>query len=87
MPSLTISADQPIREASVWVADSLDRDFRDDHWAAQPAKVEAEKTVRANLKAPDSGYRAFFGEILLTAPDGHSFKLSTEARVSPDGVE
>jgi hypothetical protein len=38
------------------------------------------------VASPDSGYRAFLAEVTLTATTGHVYKLSTEARVTPDTV-
>jgi hypothetical protein len=38
----------------------------------------------AAVPKPTTGYRAYMGEVVLTAPTGHDYKLSTEARVIPD---
>jgi hypothetical protein len=40
----------------------------------------------ADVKAPQVGYLAYLMEVEVTSPTGHPFKLSTEARVTPDNI-
>jgi hypothetical protein len=39
------------------------------------------------VSAPEKGYRAYLAEVTLKSPSGHEYKLSTEARVTPDNVK
>jgi hypothetical protein len=39
-----------------------------------------------DVPKPAAGFTAFLAEIELTAPTGHSYKLSTQVQVIPDGV-
>lgn len=69
----------------LWTAESKDRDFRDDKWSDRPVAVNAgEKAFSAEVPTPASGYRAYMIEVVLTGSDGADYRLSTEARVTPD---
>jgi PhoPQ-activated pathogenicity-related protein len=84
---LALEVDQPAKAALLWTADSPDRDFRNDHWTSRPLTVQSGSSrASAELEKPESGYRAYLGEITLTSPTGQEYKLSTEARVTPDGI-
>jgi PhoPQ-activated pathogenicity-related protein len=87
-PSVDVTVSQPIKEAHLWTADSTDRDLRDDKWTSEniPAKGGSQ-TFSASVSTPESGYRAYLAEVLLTTPSGHDYKLSTEARVAPDNIK
>ncbi|MCI0744623.1 MAG: PhoPQ-activated pathogenicity-related family protein, partial [Verrucomicrobia subdivision 3 bacterium] len=83
--TLSMKVDQKAREMRVWTADSQDRDFRPDKWTARELGIQAGSSkAEAKIDAPANGYRAFVGEVVLTSPTGHDYKLSTEARVTPD---
>ena len=43
-------------------------------------------SASAEVEKPETGYRAYLGEVTLTSPTGQEYKLSTEARVTPDGI-
>jgi PhoPQ-activated pathogenicity-related protein len=68
----------------LWTANSSDRDFRDDQWSSVALASNVTQVI-ANVAAPKEGFRAYLIEAELTASTGHNFKLSTEARVIPDG--
>lgn len=85
---LALKVDRPAKAAALWTADSADRDFRKDQWTSRELKVEkGSSRATAEIEKPASGYRAFLGEVTLTAPTGHDYKLSTEARVTPDSIK
>src|SRR4030095_7175011 len=76
---IDVSVSQPIKEAHLWTADSSDRDLRDDKWTSKDLKPrEGNRAVTATLSTPDSGYRAYLAEVVLTSPSGHDYKISTE---------
>jgi PhoPQ-activated pathogenicity-related protein len=85
---VTVKVNQPARSIRLWTASSADRDFRESQWTSKDLPVKkgsAEAT--ALVPTPPSGYRAYMAEIVLTSPAGHPYKLSTEARVTPDKIK
>lgn len=85
---LALTVDRPAKGAKLWTADSEDRDFRKDQWTSRDLRVESGSSrATAQVDKPVSGYRAFLGEVTLTSPTGHDYKLSTEARVTPDNIK
>ena len=48
----------------------------------QPGSSQAS----ADVPKPAAGFTAFLAEVELTAPTGHSYKLSTQVQVTPDEV-
>jgi PhoPQ-activated pathogenicity-related protein len=85
---LALKVNQPAKAALLWTADSTDRDFRNDRWSSSPLTIEpGSSRARTEIQKPSSGYRAYLGEVTLAAPTGHEYKLSTEARVTPDNVK
>jgi len=86
-PSISVSIDQKVKGIRLWTAESEDRDFRDEKWTSQELEVKrGSSKASASVGTPDSGYRAYLGEVLLNSSTGHEYKLSTEARVTPDGL-
>jgi PhoPQ-activated pathogenicity-related protein len=84
---LVMSLDQKPQGARLWTAVSADRDFRDDKWSSRELTVNpATHEAEATLETPAQGYRAYLGEFLLRTASGINYRLSTEARVTPDGV-
>lgn len=84
---LSLIVDRKAKEIRLWTAESTDRDFRDEKWSPRVLATESGSTrASATIERPERGYRAFLGEVLLTSPTGHDYKLSTEARVTPDPV-
>lgn len=82
-----VTVDQPVDTFRLWTADSKDRDFRDDRWISHElASKPGSATAVAEVPAPNAGYRAYLVEALLTASTGAKYRLSTEARVTPDDI-
>ena len=80
-----LKVSRPARGIRVWTADSKDRDFRDDEWTARElALADGGTSASTEIAQPAAGYRAYLLEATLTSPGGHEFRLSTEARVTPD---
>ena len=85
--SLTVTLNRAPKAARLWTADSPDRDFRNDRWTSQDLPLASgSMEVAAKVERPAQGYRAFLVEAVLVSPTGHEYKLSTEARVTPDTV-
>lgn len=84
---IAATIDQPAIAIRLWTAHSKDRDFRNDHWTASELPVQQGSTrATATIPMPDSGFTAFLLEAELKSSTGHTYKLSTEARVVPDLV-
>jgi PhoPQ-activated pathogenicity-related protein len=69
----------------LWTADSPDRDFRKRQWSSVDLPSNPGTHVLATVMTPTEGFRAYMIEAELAGPGGRSCKLSTEARVTPDG--
>jgi PhoPQ-activated pathogenicity-related protein len=83
--ALSVEVDRPAKSARLWTAESRNRDFRDDKWSSRDLAITSGSSrAKAEIQKPSAGYRAYMGEVILTSPTGHDYKLSTEARVVPD---
>jgi PhoPQ-activated pathogenicity-related protein len=85
-PTVDVALTPAAKSFRLWTADSSDRDLRNDKWSATELKSNPGRQVSARVEKPASGYRAYLVEAELTASTGHTYKLSTEARVVPDAV-
>ena len=84
-PTLSLTVDQPADAINLWTADSADRDFRNDKWSSRTLEIQkGSSKAAAKIAAPDNGYRAYLGEVTLKSPSGRPYRISTEARVTPD---
>jgi PhoPQ-activated pathogenicity-related protein len=84
---IDLKVSQPARQIRLWTANSTDRDFRNDKWTSQEIKAsDGQRAATPAVATPESGYRAYLAEVLLTSPSGHDYRLSTEARVTPDQI-
>jgi PhoPQ-activated pathogenicity-related protein len=82
--TVDLHATQVPKSVRLWTANSKDRDFRDETWSVV-ALPRAAKHTTANVENPKEGFRAYMLEAEFIGADGKAFKLSTEARVTPDG--
>jgi hypothetical protein len=78
---------RPAKTTRLWTADSADRDFRDERWASRELDVQSGSIkALAEVDTPSQGYRAYMFEVVLISSTGLEYKLSTEARVTPDHI-
>jgi PhoPQ-activated pathogenicity-related protein len=85
---ITVKVNQPAKAIRLWTANSTDRDFRDDRWTSRELEVKGGSSqASAEVPTPERGYRAYMAEVVLTSPTGQEYKLSTEARVTPDKIK
>jgi PhoPQ-activated pathogenicity-related protein len=82
---IDVHLNQPAKAFRLWTASSSDRDFRDDTWSSMELHSDLPTQVQAQIETPKTGYKAYLIEADLVSPDGSGYKLSTEARVTPDG--
>jgi PhoPQ-activated pathogenicity-related protein len=86
--SVKVVSDQAVRGIRLWMATSVDRDFRDNHWSSRNLKIlSGSNHATAKVNIPKQGYRAYLFEVEMTTLAGYVYKLSTEARVIPDGIK
>ena len=83
----TIEAEVEPKTASfrLWTANSPDRDFRERVWSNKEIPSDGGHRATATISGQGAAYRAYLVEAELTSPTGESYKLSSEARVTPDG--
>ena len=87
-PHLQAKVNRTAKAARLWTADSADRDFRNEKWSSRDLPVKSGGSVAdVDVQKPESGYRAFMGEFILTNRLGHEYKLSTQVQVTPDDVK
>lgn len=82
---IEVKLSTPAKFFRLWTATSSDRDFRNEQWSSHVLNSKPGSEVVTIVPRPPHGYRAYLVEAELTASTGHNFKLSTEARVIPDG--
>jgi PhoPQ-activated pathogenicity-related protein len=83
--TLALEVNRPAKAVHVWTADAPTRDFRASQWSERTvALTPGSSRAAAAVERPPSGYRAFLGEVVLTASTGHEYKLSTQVQVVPD---
>ncbi|MDB6052872.1 MAG: hypothetical protein JWN25_395 [Verrucomicrobiales bacterium] len=86
-PTVQIKSSQPYQKISLWTANSSDRDFRNDHWTAIEQQPSGKLQQEIFIPSPSDNYEAYLVEIELRTPKGQVYKLSTEARVTPDDLK
>lgn len=76
---VTITSNPKPTKASLWVARSQTKDFRDAKWESQPMSEAAGQFV-GEVEKPTQGYLALFAEPTYEM-DGRVFTLSTQLRI------
>jgi PhoPQ-activated pathogenicity-related protein len=83
--SVDVSLSQPAQSFLLWTATSTNRDFRSSKWSSVELAAPSGSHVTAKVERPETGWRAYLVEAEMKASTGQDYKLSTEARVIPDG--
>ncbi|MDD4778925.1 MAG: PhoPQ-activated protein PqaA family protein [Fermentimonas sp.] len=65
----------------LWSSDSDDRDFRDNEFTVQTLKIEPADKISVTVEYPDSGFRAFYIDLLYPNPYGETYSKSTRVFV------
>jgi PhoPQ-activated pathogenicity-related protein len=84
--TVAVSLSQPARAFKLWTATSTNRDFRASSWSGVLLAATSATNVTAKVERPETGFRAYLVEAEMKASSGQDYKLSTEARVIPDGA-
>ena len=83
--SVTVNLSRPAQAFKLWTAVSTNRDFRTITWSSADLAAPSLSHVTAKVEKPETGFRAYLVEAEMKASTGDDYKLSTEARVIPDG--
>ncbi len=83
-PDLSVTVAPAAKTFRLWTATSPDRDLRNDRWSSVEIPSNPGRKATAKIERPAEGYRAYLMEAEFTTHTGHTYKLSTEARVVPD---
>ncbi len=83
-PALEMSVTPAAKTFRLWTATSPDRDLRNDRWTSVEVPSNPGHKATATIERPAEGYRAYLMEAEFSTQTGHTYKLSTEARVTPD---
>ena len=73
--TLTVETDDKLVNARTWTAESQDRDFRDESWIS--VDVEEKENIQVELSFPQSGYKAFYMDLMYPHPNGGEYSKST----------
>lgn len=82
---IKVHLSRPANCFRLWTAMSSKRDFRQATWSSVLLGSDSKTGVTAAVARPETGYRAYLVEAELSTDQGQTYKLSTEARVIPDG--
>lgn len=69
-------------DATIWSADSEDRDFRDEEWTGVSLNAKNMENVEAEINYPESGFKAFYLDLKYTDPNGEEYTESTRMFVT-----
>jgi PhoPQ-activated pathogenicity-related protein len=84
--SIGVDLDRPAKAFHLWTASSTNRDFRKAGWSSAKVASSPGTHVVATVEKPEMGFRAYLLEAEMKTSSGQTYKLSTEARVIPDGA-
>jgi PhoPQ-activated pathogenicity-related protein len=70
-----------LEKAHLWVATAKTRDFRTADWTATELPALAGNSVETTIGYPESGYQAFYMDLVYDGPDGDKYSKSTRIYV------
>ena len=77
---ITVDASKDILlGATLWYADSDDKDFRNELWKSEDLHISNKATVNTTEKFPLKGYRAFYLDLKYKDANGGDYTVSTRA--------
>lgn len=71
-----------LTDAVLWCSTSTDRDFRDEKWISRSLDARGKSAIEVEVGFPESGYKAFYVDLVYKAPAGHEFTQSTRMFVA-----
>jgi PhoPQ-activated pathogenicity-related protein len=79
---LEVEWDGPVSKVLLWQAQSPNRDFRESRWTSTP--LEGAGRVEVALEKPQTGWAAYYVEVVFPNASGMPYGLSTTMTVLPD---
>jgi len=79
---LTVRASVGLKKATLWICDSPDRDFRDNQFISSDIESGSSPEIRIKVDHPDSGFRAFYLELVYPDPVDGVYSKSTRMFVA-----
>ena len=80
--TVNINASDDLVEAYIWQCNSLDRDFRDDIFDSAIIEPRKFRNLDVIVKYPESGYRAFYIELVYPDPVDGEYSVTTRMFVA-----
>lgn len=81
--NLKVDASKELLEGVLlWTCDSEDRDFRDNEFVSQAIETGTGNPIGIKINYPDSGFRAFYIDLLYRDPNGDVYSKSTRMFVA-----
>lgn len=81
--AVKVAWEHPEAKARLWKATSPNRDFRGSQWVSEELTAEG-KTVTTKVDPPETGWVAYYVEVVHPIPGGQPFGLCTTMTVLPD---
>ncbi|MGB5556349.1 MAG: PhoPQ-activated protein PqaA family protein [Flavobacteriaceae bacterium] len=85
--SATLTVDshsKQLKSGYLWLADSDDRDFRDEEWESTKLTISADGHVLEKVLFPKKGYKAFYIDLEYEDPNGGTYTKSTRVYLADD---
>jgi len=79
---LTVRASVGLKKVTLWICDSPDRDFRDNQFISSDIESGSSPEIRIKVDHPDSGFRAFYLELVYPDPVDGVYSKSTRMFVA-----
>ncbi len=81
---LTVKASPELKEVNLWICDSPDRDFRDNQFMEKDVEYADFGSINVIVGHADTGFRAFYLELVYPDPVEGIYSKSTRMFVSDD---
>jgi len=79
---LTVRVSAELKKATLWICDSPDRDFRDNRFNSSGIESGSSREIKIKVDHPDSGFRAFYLELVYPDPVDGVYSKSTRMFVA-----
>jgi PhoPQ-activated pathogenicity-related protein len=76
------STPELLKDAILWSAESVDRDFRNEIWADTSLGSQGKDEIEVEIKYPETGFKAFYIDLQYKASFGGDYTQSTRMFVS-----
>ncbi len=83
--TLSVESDsEDLKGGYLWLADSEDRDFRDEKWDSIKINVSKEGKALEKILFPKKGYKSFYIDMEYADPNGGTYTKSTRVYLTDD---